>query len=495
MLIENITALQNGSDIRGIAMEGIKGESVNLTQDMAMKIAYAFSFWLKEKTGKEQLRVAVGRDSRLTGPNLAQAACLGLVSDAHQVFDCGLATTPSMFMTTLDPEMDCDGAIMITASHLPFNRNGIKLFTKEGGLNKEDIAEILKSSETIETSFKLGGQRVDHPFIPKYSEGIVKLIQEKTQMEKPLEGTKIIVDAGNGAGGFFAKLVLQPLGADTAGSQFLEPDGHFPNHIPNPEDQEAITAISEAVLKNKADLGIIFDTDVDRAAIIDEQGHAINRNGFIAFIASMLLEDYPGSTIVTDSVTSTGLTEYIESIGGKHHRFKRGYKNVINEAIRLNAEGVETHLAMETSGHGAIKENYFLDDGAYLVTMALIKFAQLHQEGKPISDFLKGLKEPAEAVEVRYRIVKEDFKVYGEKVLADFADFAQAQDGWTLVEPNYEGIRVNCDADAGNGWCLMRLSLHDPIIPLNIESDEVGGCEKIQAVIDTFLKNYPELTN
>ena len=346
MEIQNITKLQNGSDIRGIAMEGVEGESINLTQDMAMKIAYSFSKWLKAKTGKESLSVAVGRDSRLTGPNLAQAVCLGLVSDGGHVYDCGIATTPAMFMTTLDPEMDCDGAVMITASHLPFNRNGIKLFTKDGGLNKEDIAEILEQAETIVTDFKIGGRREDYAFIPRYAANIVAMIREATGEETPLKGARIIVDAGNGAGGFFADGVLAPLGADTRGSQFLDPDGHFPNHIPNPEDPDAIDDICQAVIDSKADMGIIFDTDVDRSAVIDEKGDAINRNGFIAFIASMLLEKYPGTTIVTDSVTSTGLTEYIEGLGGHHHRFKRGYKNVINEAFRLNEHGVETHLAM-----------------------------------------------------------------------------------------------------------------------------------------------------
>ena len=194
------------------------------------------------------------------------------------------------------------------------------------------------------------------------------------------------------------------------------------------------------MIDSKADMGIIFDTDVDRSAVIDEKGDAINRNGFIAFIASMLLEKYPGTTIVTDSVTSTGLTEYIEGLGGHHHRFKRGYKNVINEAVRLNEHGVETHLAMETSGHGAIRENYFLDDGAYLVTMALIKFAQLHREGKPLSVFLKDLKEPAEAREYRFKITAEDFKAYGQEVLDGFRKFAEEQPGWTIVEPNFEAV-------------------------------------------------------
>lgn len=487
MEIKDIKKLQNGSDVRGVALEGIPGEVVNFTQDMAMKIAFAFASWLEQKLGKGPLTFAVGRDSRLSGPHMAQAVALGLVSKGNQVYQCGISTTPAMFMTTLDPVIQADGAVMVTASHLPFNRNGLKFFTRDGGLNKEDITAILTLAETIETSFTPGGQARDYDFLPSYSQSILKIIRAKTGSDQPLAGAKIVVDAGNGAGGFFASQVLEPLGADTSGSQYLDPDGHFPNHVPNPEDAEAIDHITRAVLDNQADLGIIFDTDVDRAAIIDEQGQAINRNGFIAFIASMLLADYPGSTIVTDSITSTGLTEYIESLGGKHHRFKRGYKNVINEAIRLNSEGIETHLAMETSGHGAIKENYFLDDGAYLVTMALIKFAQLHQAGKPISSFLAGLKEPAEAKEIRLKIMADDFKAYGEKVLAEFKQFAASQPGWTVVEPNYEGVRVSCDEAAGNGWCLLRMSLHDPIMPLNIESDSVGGVALIETVLKEFL--------
>ena len=497
MEIKDIKKLQNGSDVRGVALDGIPGEEVNFTQDMAMKIAFAFATWLENRTeqklGKSPLTFAVGRDSRLSGPHIGQAVALGLVSKGHQVYQCGISTTPAMFMTTLDPAIQADGAVMVTASHLPFNRNGLKFFTKDGGLNKEDITAILTLAETIETSFTPGGQARDYDFLPSYSENILKIIRAKTGSDQPLAGARIVVDAGNGAGGFFVDQVLKPLGADTTGSQYLEPDGNFPNHVPNPEDAVAIAHITKAVKENQADLGIIFDTDVDRAAIIDEQGQAINRNGFIAFIASMLLTDYPGSTIVTDSITSTGLTAFIESHGGKHHRFKRGYKNVINEAIRLNNEGIETHLAMETSGHGAIKENYFLDDGAYLVTMALIKFAELFKAGQPISSFLAGLKEPAEAKEIRLKITTADFKSYGEKVLAEFAQFAASQPGWTVVSPNYEGVRVSCDATTGNGWCLLRMSLHDPIMPLNIESDTVGGCAIIETVLCDFLHKFEAL--
>ena len=217
-----------------------------------------------------------------------------------------------------------------------------------------------------------------------YSNILIDKIREEVNSsenyERPLEGKKIIVDAGNGAGGFFADKVLAKLGANIEGSQFTEPDGNFPNHIPNPENKQAMNSIKEAVIKNKADLGIIFDTDVDRAAIVSSDGKEINKNALIALISSIVLEENPNSIIVTDSVTSSGLSEFITNLGGFHHRFKRGYKNVINESKRLNEKGNESYLAIETSGHAALKENYFLDDGAYLIAKILIKMAKLKEE-------------------------------------------------------------------------------------------------------------------
>lgn len=485
--------LKSGSDVRGVAMDPQEGQTVELTNDAATKIAVAFSRWLKKRTGKDQLILAVGRDSRLTGPDLMQAFELGAVSEGNLVYDTGLCTTPAMFMTTQDSEIKADGAAMITASHMPYNRNGIKMVTKDGGLSPAEIDEILADAETLETEMKAGGKREVIDFLPKYASGIVAQVRKKTGEERPLEGARIIVDAGNGAGGYFVHDVLVPLGADTRGSQFLEPDGHFPNHIPNPEAEEAIEAIESAVRENGADLGIIFDTDVDRSAIVDEKGNSINKSAFIAFIASQILDEFPGSTIVTDSVTSNGLTAFIEKRGGVHKRFKRGYKNVIDEAKRINAEGGDSHLAMETSGHGAIKENYFLDDGSYLAMLALSAFAKARKNGHTVSEFLADYHYPLEEMEVRYKIAADDFRAYGQKLLDAFKAFAEKQPGWSVVEPNYEGVRVNCDSQAGNGWILVRMSLHEPVLPVNIESEQAGGAQEILDTFEGFLKDWPEI--
>lgn len=124
------------------------------------------------------------------------------------------------------------------------------------------------------------------------------------------------------------------------------------------------------VLAAKADLGVIFDTDVDRSAVIDGHGVAINRNRLIALLSAVVLRERPGATIVTDSVTSDGLAEFISALGGKHCRYKRGYKNVIDKGVELAAAGEDVPLMIETSGHGAMAENHFLDDGAYLAVKA-----------------------------------------------------------------------------------------------------------------------------
>ncbi len=486
--------LQNGSDIRGVALEGIEGQSVNLTEEVCKNIGRGFALWLSKKRGKKDgLRVAVGRDSRLSGECLANWICAEMAQQGIAVTDFGMASTPAMFMATVTEGYSFDGTVMITASHLPFNRNGFKFFTAQGGLEKGDIKAILEYAEGTEQTGAAPASIEKGAFMDTYAAILVDKVRSATGEEKPLCGFKVVVDAGNGAGGFYAEKVLAVLGADTAGSRYLEPDGSFPNHIPNPENKEAMESVTEAVKETKADLGIIFDTDVDRAGAVLADGSELNRNRIIAMLAAILLREHPGTTIVTDSITSTGLAKFIAARGGVHLRFKRGYRNVINESIRLNNEGRDSQLAIETSGHGALKENYFLDDGAYLVTKLIIELARGKKEGYTLESLIADLEEPAEGTEVRMNILQEDFKPYGQQVIDELTAYAEKQEGWSLAPDNFEGVRVNLDKDHGNGWFLLRLSLHDPLLPLNIESDEKGGVKKIAAELYSLLTKYDKL--
>ncbi|KAF8752725.1 hypothetical protein HU200_011878 [Digitaria exilis] len=392
--------LQNGSDIRGVAVAGVEGEPVNLTEPVTEAIAAAFAAWLlnkKKADGLRRLRISVGHDSRIS---------------AHKL---QIASTPAMFNSTLTEDernhLPVDGAIMITASHLPYNRNGLKFFTNDGGLNKANIKDILERASKIYEESANGNQQeqegafrgaltnVDYMSI--YASDLVQAVRKSAgdKVENHLLSLVILL-IFCGSHLILHDKVLKPLGAVTTGSQFLEPDGLFPNHIPNPEDETAMKAITQAVLDNKADLGIIFDTDVD-------SGRELNRNRLIALMAAIVLEEHPGTTVVTDSVTSDGLTVFIENKLGKHHRFKRGYKNVIDEAIRL-VKLLNKLAAARTLGSSV--------------------------GSKVLTDLVEGLEEAAVTAEIR------SFRDYGEAVLRHLENAIDKDPNLHKAPKNYEGV-------------------------------------------------------
>lgn len=442
---------------------------------------------------------------------------------------------------------DYDGAIMITASHLPVNRNGAKFFTKEGGLDKPDIKWILQRATQLYLDEKNnsvidkntgGGRGGMYPppldphgqglatvlhqalllgssssssscqikevdFLPVYAahlrQVIIDGVNHPSTPDKPLTGFKIIVNAGNGGGGFFASQVLQPLGADVSGSVHLDPNGYFPAHPSNPEDKRAVEATVKAVKESgRVDLGLMFDTDVDRSGIVDASGRGINRNRYIALMSAITLRNHPGGVIVTDSCTSNGLAAFIKDLGGVHFRYKKGYKNIINKGVELNeSKEVNCPLMMETSGHGAMKENYFLDDGAYSAVKVVIEAVKRRLELGPgkgdISALLANLKEPVEAMEIRVKILADDVRAEAEAVTAAFHDWvvsgAGGNDMWRLEDENYEGWRVVIDEGGGGrkGWLLLRPSLHDPDVVINVESEKEGGMkESIRHLLEFF---------
>ncbi len=489
----SLKGFKSGTDIRGYGAEAYSNEKLYLSNGIVSKITVAFADWLSRKSGKAygELTVCVGRDSRVSGPRIAGEAAETLSALGVSVKSCGLASTPAMFMSTLD--LHCDGAVQITASHHPWERNGLKFFTPDGGLEGSDIAELLEKAEAanVEDIAPDYSKISDVDYMSAYAARLREMIKTGVNAEnydKPLDGFKIIVDAGNGVGGFYANDVLAPLGADITGSQFLNPDGMFPNHIPNPENLEAMESICSAVKKSQADLGIIFDTDVDRAGCVDRDGEEINRNRLVALASYIALEGQ-GGIIVTDSVTSDGLKEYIKAIGGEHYRYKRGYRNVINKQIELNNSGEFCPLAIETSGHAAFKENYYLDDGAYLMTKIVILLAR-DKTGNALKTILAPLKMPVEAKELRFGISCEDFKPYGEDIIARLERYYDGKAGWTIADDNREGLRISADGENGDGWLLLRLSVHDPIMPLNIESNSAGGVKKIAEDFYEFIKSF-----
>lgn len=490
-------SLKSGTDIRAVAM----GDEALLTPQIAERIGRAFAEWIDRRAvaidGQDEVQtIAIGRDARLTGKELLAACAHGMAAQGFRVLDFGLCTTPAMFKALVGSHPVAQASVMITASHHPSDRNGFKFFTPQGGINAEELDQIIAlMDEAFPTSGHQGiVEKVD--YLSRYTEDLMALVREKLDdpVSRPLLGLHVLVDAGNGAGGFYAGM-LEKLGAWTEGSQYLEPDGRFPNHVPNPEDPEAIQSLSDAVLKHTADMGVIFDADCDRAAIVDQSGLAINRNRLIALVSAILLNQEPGLTIVTDSVTSSGLSKFIGEWGGEHYRYKRGYRHVIDEAKRLNAAGINCPLAIETSGHAALRENDFLDDGMYLSTLLICEAMRLKREGKTLSSLLEGLQEPVESVELRLNIQAEDFRSAGIKVIDAVMDYASEAEGWTIAPDNREGVRIAFDLDQGNenAWFLLRLSVHDPVLALNVESDVQGGVNLLLADLYDVIRHSPDV--
>ncbi|KAF3526558.1 hypothetical protein F2Q69_00051344 [Brassica cretica] len=292
----------------------------------------------------------------------------------------------------------------------------------------------------------------------------------------------------------------------------------FPNHIPNPEDKTAMSRTRAAVLENSADLGVVFDTDVDRSGVVDNKGNPINGDKLIALMSAIVLKEHPGSTIVTDARTSMGLTRFITERGGRHCLYRVGYRNVIDKGVELNKDGIESHLMMETSGHGAVKENHFLDDGAYMVVKIIIEMVRMRLAGSKegIGSLIEDLEEPLESAELRMNILSEprDAKAKGIEAIETFRQYIEEGklEGWELDSCGECWVSEGCLVDSNDhpsaidahmyrakvmdkksgeeyGWVHMRQSIHNPNIALNMQSVLPGGCLSMTSLFrDRFLE-------
>ncbi len=487
--------IKNGSDIRGIATSADPRIKIDLSNEVIEKICQAFAVWISKKTELtySDLTIAIGHDSRLSSMRIKNVVINTLRHCGITVYDCSLTSTPAMFMAV--SVLQCTASIQITASHQPSDRNGMKFFTAKGGLTSKDIEDLLKIAQDGNRILsKTNGKVRTVNLMSYYCEKLRKLIKSEINSEidydKPLDNTKIVVDAGNGAGGFFVEEILKPLGADTSGSVGLNPDGNFPLHVPNPENKEAMEYISKVTLESKADIGIIFDTDVDRAAIVDSSGKEISQTRLVALVSAMVLKAYPHSVIVTDSVTTESLKNFIDKLGGYQFRYKRGYRNVIRMAQKINQNGGICALAIESSGHAAFRDNDFIDDGAYLACKIIIEMVLLRRQEKELFDLIKNLDMPVNEAHMRFPLLENFESNDTNKILKDLESYSKSSKMVELDSDNVEGTRIHFPAKHQKGWLLLRKSLHDPVLTLYAESYVIGGLKSILDFTKQFLKKY-----
>jgi len=472
----------------------------------------------------EPITICVGRDPRVHGVTLADAMCRGIesVKGVKAVYT-GLASTPSMFefcRTGTINDHKIDGSVMVTASHLPEDRNGFKFYTKKnGGLTGTDIDKLTDTATSnlrewfdvgiMPPTSGVGGEAVYCSswvnFMPHYVSGLRDtIIMEASSTstapsEKPLSGLRIVLNAGNGSGYIFNE-ILKDLGADVSHSINLTPDGTFSKDfgVPNPESKAMIKATTKVCEEAKADIGIMLDTDADRCGFVVCRNskntgsstatyEALNRNRLIALLSVILKSSSPGCTVVTDSVTSEGLSKFLtEDLGLDHVRYLKGYANVIGKAKEITESGEAiAEMAIETSGHCAMRENGYLDDGTYTAAKVIGLLARVAKDNEESSDsvghvglldLISDLVEMQEVEELRLSVVDGTI-LSTERIFNDLANEimmgASSKEGWEVDLENLEGVRVRNGADGS--FFMLRKSLHDPVISLQVEGSSVDN--------------------
>ena len=481
----NWLKLRSSSEVRG---------PENLLDDVRVeKLGYAFATWLAERknTTPDAIAVAVGRDTRPSGARIKAALIRGITAADSDVMDCGICAAPALFMRARPDGPDhADGAVMVTANTVQPGQNGLKFMTSHGGLLGADVTQILRRAAETEVPERLV-VRLDAN--ARYYENLRQVAARCLEDDalKPLLGMRVIVDARGGVGAEYARF-LEELGVETEGS--LTNGEGAPFTPTSPDDPASLEAVAQAVAEYRADLGVVFTSDGTRAAFIDQDGRPIAHNRLIALVAALLLDTQPGLTLVTDSVTSSGLSAFIAEWGGIHYRFKRGYRNVIDEAVRLNEEGIDCPLAIETSGHAAFRENGFLDDGLYLATRLICEALNRKREGNTLSGLIEDLQEPVESAEIRLPILPfEDWEVEeeGQEIVEIILSHTLTHPEWQLAPDNREGARITFNLDGGvnNAWLQLRMSVHDPVMVLNAESAVEGGVKRILAALYALIQD------
>ena len=327
-----MTLIKSLSGIRG-TIGGKVGD--NLTPVDAVKFASAYGTWLKEYSGKEKITVVVGRDARISGPMIHNLVVNTLIGLGINVIDLGLSTTPTVEVAV--PLEKADGGIILTASHNPKQWNALKLLNEKGEfLNGEEGLKILEIAEAEAFDFSdvddLGEIMINDAYMDIHIDEVLNLPLVDVDAVKAAK-FKVVVDGVNSSGGIIIPRLLKLMGVEVV-ELYCEPNGHFP-HNPEPL-KEHLTAISELVVKEKADLGIVVDPDVDRLAFICEDGEMFGEEYTLVACADYVLSKTPGNT-VSNMSSSRALRDVTNLHKGTYEASAVGEVNVVELMKKNNA--------------------------------------------------------------------------------------------------------------------------------------------------------------
>jgi phosphomannomutase / phosphoglucomutase len=437
-------------DIRGIADTDLNDTTVEL-------IGKAYGTILARKNLKT---AAVARDVRLSSERIQNALTRGILSTGIDVIDVGMAPTPVLYFAIV--HLGTGGGAMITGSHNPIEFNGLKLCEGLASLHGDDIQKLRNMIEKAD--FAAGsGKLTQKEIIPDYK----AMILEKIRIRKKF---KIVIDAGNGTAGPIAPELYEKMGCEVV-RMYCEPDGRFPNHLPDPTVMKYIEDLRKRVIAEKADFGIGYDGDADRLGMVDDKGRVIYADQILALLSREVLSRNPGAMIVFDVKCSQLLPEVIEKAGGVPLMWKTGHS-----LLKAKMKETGAPLAGEMSGHIFFKDGYFgFDDGIYVsFRMAQMLSGQDKTLGR-LKDEL-----PAFMSTPEIRIDCPDEEKFGvvEKLVAMFKKEYRVID--------VDGARVLF----GDGWGLVRASNTQPLLVMRFEAKTESRLQEIKKVFLDKLKDF-----
>ncbi|MFM9980855.1 MAG: phosphomannomutase/phosphoglucomutase [Burkholderiales bacterium] len=436
-------------DIRGIV-------GATLTAQVVRAIGQALGTLALEAGGTT---IAIGRDGRLSGPELSAALAEGIAASGANVIDIGMVPTPVTYFAAY--HLGCGSAVMLTGSHNPPDYNGIKMVIAGSTLAGEAIQELRRRIESGRVA--KGAGRIEHREI---ADAYLERVVGDVKLARPM---KIAIDCGNGVTGDIAPRLFRQLGCEVT-ALYSEIDGRFPNHHPDPSQPKNLADLVALLADSDAELGLAFDGDGDRIGVVTKDGKIIYPDRQLMLYAKDVLARNPGATIIYDVKCTRLLKPWIESHGGVPLIWKTGHSFV---KAKLKETGAP--LAGEMSGHTFFKERWYGFDDALYVGARLLEIVS--RERDP-SALLNALPDCPSTPELNWKLAEGEPHALIEKLQAS-APFPNAERILAI-----DGVR----AEYADGFGLARASNTTPVIVLRFEADTAQALERIQGEFRSALQ-------
>ena len=447
------------SIFRAYDIRGVYGKEI--TENAVQTIGRALAAYV----GDEQKTILVGKDVRMSSKPLGKAVSEGMLSGGLNVEDIGTVTTPLLNFASV--HYSKDGGVMVTASHNPPDWNGLKIWTKKGfismGIGMETLRDIALRGKFKPAS--RGRLKRNPNTIPDY----INFVSERVKIERELN---IIADPGNGSCCLLMPDIFEKTGLNATAIN-AEPDGSFPAHSPEPSEQ-TLTEVKRLVLSRKADVGVGYDADGDRALFVDDKGRMVSNTAIFIMLAEHYLKKNLGAAVVYEVSCSLAVEETIKKYGGKPVLCQVGHTYIVNEIIKENAV-----FGGETSGHFYFMDVYGFDDALY----TSLKIAEvLSKQDMKLSEAVDSMPEYPRIPVKNYVCPDEKkFKVV-ENLTKEFT-----KNGYKTV--TLDGVKVVED----EGWFLIRSSNTQPLVRLTVEAKTQETLQKLakfaeKKIIDTIKK-------